>query len=639
MAGLNENVSVKVRAALLGVFLFVLAAFAAGFALSCNSSYSHSLPKSPVDSTVAPRSVTIAQAIADAKAYEAPAEVVADPKFDPAVFATLRDEFIRQIEERERRFYGASDSRSLARFTSAAPTGDAGRVTDLTYDDTGRLNWSYVNIGDYDSSGEVGVPDITMIAQNYLAKTNDGVGDDALEAWIDGSGDDEVGIPDITPIAQGYLNDVVAYRILTSSQPDSGFTAIGSDIPFGNPNVFPKTFSVLLPVGVQQYVAVAPVDGENQIGETSESIPISLQIGAADVLAVTPLNCFEGVPFDIWATVNGLPPLVYSWDFGAGITPSTSSESSPTITCNATGEFDCTLTVANDLGADVFNFTISSSLPATPPTIKWVSPQGGNAGSPATFSAGVDGSNPMIYQWNFGGGATPNTSTSDSPTVILGSDGIYGGSLFVANDYGSDSFDFDLTIPFDPFINSPEDTIFLYSPYVGVPEGDYVYVFLCVNVSADKPMANLLAVRILVNNFELIADDFGAFTQSDINHNFENEFADRLIAANSQFYNTWVEFDFWAGFGDQIGVALLASPPLPQATFVDCGVNWGNNAIERSGAGIVGVVKFQAMHSGIAELSIQGRDDADGRRTFYSDLATNQYEFASIGTEIQIVVE
>jgi hypothetical protein len=155
-----------------------------------------------------------------------------------------------------------------------APLGNAGRVTDLRYDDTGLLNWSYVNVGDYDSSGEVNIADINMIVQNYLAMTNDGIGDDALQTWIDASGDGEVGVPDITPIAQGYLNEVVAYRILTSSQLDSGFVGIGEDIPFGDPYVFPKTFSVLLPVGVQQYVAVAPVDSDGNVGEMSYAVAI-----------------------------------------------------------------------------------------------------------------------------------------------------------------------------------------------------------------------------------------------------------------------------------------------------------------------------------------------------------------------------
>ncbi len=152
--------------------------------------------------------------------------------------------------------------------------GDAGKVTDLTYDDTGRLNWTYVNVGDYDSSGEVGIPDITMIAQYYLAKTNDGIGDDALETWIDGDKSGEVGISDITPIAQGYLNTVMGYRIFTSSQPDSGFTVVGPVVEFGDAGVFPKTFSEIAPTSLQQYIAVIPIANDLTQGERSNNATI-----------------------------------------------------------------------------------------------------------------------------------------------------------------------------------------------------------------------------------------------------------------------------------------------------------------------------------------------------------------------------
>src|SRR3989304_3407670 len=154
MAGWNGKRSVNSRVGLFGVYLFAATAFAGCFALSCDSSNSQALPKTDPDSTVALRTVTIAEAIADAKAYEPPAEVVADPTFNPDVFEKLRDEFIRQIEEREsnsqsvqRPVLGAPKiepknglgTGNIGRIVSAAPIGDAGRVTDLAYDTGSRL--------------------------------------------------------------------------------------------------------------------------------------------------------------------------------------------------------------------------------------------------------------------------------------------------------------------------------------------------------------------------------------------------------------------------------------------------------------------------------------------------------------------
>jgi len=270
MSGINGNSLVRNRVVMFGVMLLAFSVSALVFALSCNPSKPGTIPESafnaesagdeksredwqPPESTVA-RTVAIEQAIAEIESAPVPENVNA------GVFEMLREEFIRQME-----------ASKLDRLASAAPTGDSGRVTDLTYDDTERLSWSYVNVGDYDSSGEVGIPDITMIAQNYLAKTNDGIGGDALEAWIDGDKSGEVGISDITPIAQGYLNTVMEYRILTSSQPDSGFTVIGSPIPFGDAGVFPKTFSVIAPSGAQQYLAVVPVGNDLTQGERSNN--------------------------------------------------------------------------------------------------------------------------------------------------------------------------------------------------------------------------------------------------------------------------------------------------------------------------------------------------------------------------------
>src|SRR3989344_7741233 len=40
-------------------------------------------------------------------------------------------------------------------------------------DGTYRFSWDYYNFGDYDLNGEVGVPDITPIAVNYLARIGD----------------------------------------------------------------------------------------------------------------------------------------------------------------------------------------------------------------------------------------------------------------------------------------------------------------------------------------------------------------------------------------------------------------------------------------------------------------------------------
>jgi len=59
-------------------------------------------------------------------------------------------------------------------------------VIDELVDSTQNLTWTERNGGDYDASGEVGISDITPIAQNFGALVDDGEGDDEIERLIDG---------------------------------------------------------------------------------------------------------------------------------------------------------------------------------------------------------------------------------------------------------------------------------------------------------------------------------------------------------------------------------------------------------------------------------------------------------------------
>ncbi|MCD6119966.1 PKD domain-containing protein [bacterium] len=448
MSGIDGKSSVGNRVIVFGVTLLAFSVSALVFALSCNSSKPGTIPGSPVnaesagdekgmdgwqppESAVA-RTVTIEQAIADAKAFEPPAEVAADPDFDPGVFEMLRDEFIRQME-----------ASKLDRLTSAAPFGDAGRVTDLTYDpDAGLLNWSYVNIGDYDSSGEVGIPDITMIAQNYLAKTNDGIGNDALEAWIDGDKSGEVGISDITPIAQGYLAAVMNYRILTSDSETGEFSPIGELVPFGDLGIFPKTFSVALPAGALTWIAIEPVGTEGGVGERGAFLLNS----PPSILSVSPIAGLTGNEVQFSVCAAGTMPFTYSWDFGGGAFPSTSSEPSPIVTLGEPDSYYASLNISNIYGSYSFDFILTVSPLPTAPVIAGVSPQSGAHGAEVDFVATVSGTPPLSFEWHFGGGATPDSSVLESPSVTLGNPGTYNASLLVLNGYGNSSYDFVLSV-------------------------------------------------------------------------------------------------------------------------------------------------------------------------------------------------
>jgi len=174
--------------------------------------------------SAAGRTLSIEEAIAEVKAYEPPAEVTADAGFDPQVFEMLRDELVRQIEARGIRAVDDADF-----WAKAVP--EVVRFEE-SLDGSVDLVWIERNVGDYDANGEVGIPDITPIAQNYLAKPSEAATDEEREKLelIDGDRDDEIGITDITPIAVNYSRGLAGYDVL---RPGEGG---GEYIKLPNPN-------------------------------------------------------------------------------------------------------------------------------------------------------------------------------------------------------------------------------------------------------------------------------------------------------------------------------------------------------------------------------------------------------------------
>jgi len=87
-----------------------------------------------------------------------------------------------------------------------------------------------------------------------------------------------------------------------------------------------------------------------------------------------------------------------------------------------------------------------------PPTVISVAPITGATGSELSIVAVVTGARPLVYAWDFGDGAEPNTSNEEAPTVILGEVGDYAAILTVANDFGLDEYEFTLTVGLPPDI-------------------------------------------------------------------------------------------------------------------------------------------------------------------------------------------
>ncbi|MCX6199146.1 MAG: PKD domain-containing protein [Bacteroidetes bacterium] len=111
--------------------------------------------------------------------------------------------------------------------------------------------------------------------------------------------------------------------------------------------------------------------------------------------------------------------VTWSWDFGAGATPATSTDQNPTGIVYANGGIKIvTLTTTNTATGCSATATVAININQGPTaTFTSTAPQCAN--SPVDFTnTGSTGGN-WSYSWNLGQGANPGTSTAENPTGIL----------------------------------------------------------------------------------------------------------------------------------------------------------------------------------------------------------------------------
>lgn len=95
----------------------------------------------------------------------------------------------------------------------------------------------------------------------------------------------------------------------------------------------------------------------------------------------------------------------------------------------------------------------------------------------AQFRAAISGTPQLMYEWNFGGGALPASSYSESPTVLFGEPGSYTGALTVLNHAGADTMEFEYTVLGEPY--DPPVPVAQAWPITG--DAPLEVQFLCVN--------------------------------------------------------------------------------------------------------------------------------------------------------------
>jgi PKD repeat protein len=135
----------------------------------------------------------------------------------------------------------------------------------------------------------------------------------------------------------------------------------------------------------------------------------------------------------------GTPALTnFTWNFGDGAN-GTGSIANHTFT--ATGNFMVTLTVTNDQGKQATTSQLLSVATVAPPVASYlVSPTtihvGNNVNFNAAASAAAGGHTIVRYDWNFGDGSAPASTTTPSTTHIYGAINTFKSTLTVTDDVG-----------------------------------------------------------------------------------------------------------------------------------------------------------------------------------------------------------
>ena len=167
---------------------------------------------------------------------------------------------------------------------------------------------------------------------------------------------------------------------------------------------------------------------------------------------------------------TGTPSPAYLWNFGDGSQNSTEKNPAHTFTATDNMTFNITLTASNGAGSSSKSVVIKVGV--TPPVIAPVA--NFTASSESEFSPLLvrfndtsTGSQPLVYQWNFGDGSVNSTETNPEHVFTTSSNQTFIVTLTVSNSAGSSSTSSPITVNIPP----PKPTFladFRVSPVTGM---------------------------------------------------------------------------------------------------------------------------------------------------------------------------
>ncbi|MCC7479628.1 fibronectin type III domain-containing protein [bacterium] len=199
---------------------------------------------------------------------------------------------------------------------AAAPGALGGLVSDLQLQSGAgapSLDWSYVNLGDYNQDGAVSVADLSQIGIHFQKS---GPWDySAVESVVDGTPDGVISVADLTPIGINYQRKVSGYRIVrsTSEQVSSASeTELGS-VAFaastGGTSTRRRFFFELAQSDLLAgtWLAVQPIDSSD-----SSSGPYSNSVEIVDSADTTPPSWPNAV--GIQSALPGSQQVTVAWE-------------------------------------------------------------------------------------------------------------------------------------------------------------------------------------------------------------------------------------------------------------------------------------------------------------------------------------
>ncbi|QTA85925.1 PKD domain-containing protein [Desulfonema magnum] len=188
-------------------------------------------------------------------------------------------------------------------------------------------------------------------------------------------------------------------------------------------------------------------------GDTSRtSVTVTVNEAAADTVPTasipspasdTVISEGDSVYFE-GAVVNGNGPFIYSWDFGGGAVDSV-SDIPGNVIFSAAGVYTVTFTVTDnngDTNSASVQVTVNKVSDETPLTASITSPDSDSViseGDSVYFEgAVVNGNEPFIYSWDFGGGAV-NSVTKVPGGMTFSTTGVYTVTFTVKDNDGDTS--------------------------------------------------------------------------------------------------------------------------------------------------------------------------------------------------------